>query len=253
MTPDHSGRTLRELSHDFVARAVGHYLGRRRGDFGRRMSAYAAPTLLALAVMAGLTSVGWGYYDRTLMIGNQVTKGFELLASDKVIARLGGIYALEDVMNTSSEYHRPVLEALCAFVRDGTVGTTVDREPSTDIQTALTVIGRRRVGSGEVDLANANIPGASLVDDDLRGAVLAHANLRGANLIGADLRGADLGGADLTDANLSHANLIDAYLNGANLSRAYLNDAQLGQAQLDSACGSEVAALPAGLTLRSCH
>ena len=31
--------------------------------------------------------------------------------------RLGGLYALEGVMNTSSDYHQPVLEALCAFVR----------------------------------------------------------------------------------------------------------------------------------------
>ena len=34
--------------------------------------------------------------------------------------RLGGIYALEGVMNTSEQYREPVLEALCAFVRGGT-------------------------------------------------------------------------------------------------------------------------------------
>jgi hypothetical protein len=27
---------------------------------------------------------------------------------------------LEGVVNTSKQYHKPVLEALCAFVRDGT-------------------------------------------------------------------------------------------------------------------------------------
>jgi hypothetical protein len=32
--------------------------------------------------------------------------------------RLGGIYALEGVMNTSEQYHQPVLEALCVFVRE---------------------------------------------------------------------------------------------------------------------------------------
>jgi hypothetical protein len=36
--------------------------------------------------------------------------------------QLGGSYALEGVMNTSEQYHQPVLEALCAFVRDGTSG-----------------------------------------------------------------------------------------------------------------------------------
>ena len=53
-----------------------------------------------------------------LLISNQVSKGFEQLASDKIEMRLGGLYALEGVMNTSEQYHGPVLEALCAFVRE---------------------------------------------------------------------------------------------------------------------------------------
>jgi hypothetical protein len=61
--------------------------------------------------------------SRDLLISNQVAKGFEQLGqlgNDKVVLRLGGIYALEGVMNTSEQYHRPVLDALSAFVRDGT-------------------------------------------------------------------------------------------------------------------------------------
>jgi hypothetical protein len=50
-----------------------------------------------------------------LIISNQVSKGFEQLGDDKVVVRLGGIYALEGVMNTSGQYHQPVLDALCAF------------------------------------------------------------------------------------------------------------------------------------------
>src|SRR6476660_9070144 len=38
-----------------------------------------------------------------------------------VVVRLGGIYSLEAVMNGSPQYHQPVLEALCAFVRAGTI------------------------------------------------------------------------------------------------------------------------------------
>jgi hypothetical protein len=45
---------------------------------------------------------------QNLMISNQVSKGFEQLASDKIAMRLGGIYALEGVMNTSEQYHGPV-------------------------------------------------------------------------------------------------------------------------------------------------
>ena len=58
--------------------------------------------------------------SQDLLISNQVAKGFEQLASDKVAMRLGGIYGLEGVMNASEQYHQPALEGLCAFVRDGT-------------------------------------------------------------------------------------------------------------------------------------
>ena len=48
-----------EFSHDFVARAVSRYLGRRRVALLRRAGAYAAPTLLALGVVTGLAAFEW--------------------------------------------------------------------------------------------------------------------------------------------------------------------------------------------------
>ena len=56
--------------------------------------------------------------SKAQIISQQVSKGFEQLCSDNIVFRLGGIYALEGVMNTSEQYHQPVLEALCAFVRE---------------------------------------------------------------------------------------------------------------------------------------
>jgi len=46
--------------------------------------------------------------SRALLISNQVAKGFELLGNkDKeIMQRLGGIYALEGVMNNSEDYHQ---------------------------------------------------------------------------------------------------------------------------------------------------
>src|SRR6516165_8840979 len=137
-----------------------------------------------------------------LLISNQVSKGFEQLASDKIAMRLGGIYALEGVMNTSEQYHGSVLEALCAFVRESTIGKTAPEKTATDVQAALTVIGRRIAGPGVVDLANVSIP---------------QADLHEANLISANLRGANLGGANLISANLRGANLINANISDANL------------------------------------
>jgi hypothetical protein len=95
-----------------------------------------------------------------LLISNQVSRGFEQLGNEKsMVVRLGGIYALEGVMNTSETYHQPVLEALSAFVRDRTRTATGDGPPPTDIQAALTVIGSRAaIGTGFPDLAHAHIP-----------------------------------------------------------------------------------------------
>ena len=192
-----------------------------------------------------------------LLISNQVSKGFEQLASDKIEMRLGGLYALEGVMNTSEQYHGPVLEALCAFVRDHTIGKTVsEKQPATDIQAALTVIGRRAEGPGTLDLDNVSIarrqperrqperrqperrqperrrqPGGA----NLSGANLSGANLSGANLSGANLSGANLSGANLSDANLSGANLSGADLSGADLSGANLSGANLSGANLSGA------------------
>jgi uncharacterized protein YjbI with pentapeptide repeats len=223
--------------------------------------------------------------SRDLLISNQVAKGFEQLGSDKIVVRLGGIYALEGVMNGSEQYHQPVLEALSAFVRDGTGTETGDGPPATDIQAALTVIGRRAIGAGFPDLENVNIPkanlfGANLTDADLDGANLTgtfmtSANLTGANLFGANLidvmlvsanlTGVMLASANLTGTNMDDANLRGAILfsvdatgtpKGANLTGTQLNDADLRgakitQAQLDQACGKN-AKLDPGLTLKPC-
>src|SRR4051812_47962856 len=90
-----------------------------------------------------------------LLISNQVAKGFELLGNKEkdIMLRLGGIYALEGVMNTSKEYYGPVLEALCAFVRDDTKAEKGEGTIGNDIRAALTVIGRRaELSRAEPDL-----------------------------------------------------------------------------------------------------
>jgi hypothetical protein len=82
-----------------------------------------AAVLIAAGLGAGFAYLQFSQQQQAsheLLISNQVAKGFEQLGSDKEVVRLGGIYALEGVMNTSEQYHQPVLEALSAFVRDNT-------------------------------------------------------------------------------------------------------------------------------------
>jgi hypothetical protein len=212
--------------------------------------------------------------SRDLLISQQVSKGFEQLGSDKLVLRLGGIYALEGVMNASPEYHRPVVESLCAFIRDTTRAPgPEEKEVATDIQAALTVLGRRTTVQQEtLDLSNsvlrnADLTGANLAGANLSAARLSGANLTSANLVGANLAGAKLHGTKLTEAKLSGANpsgadllaadLSGATLLGANLSEAFLSAANLSeannltQAQLDSACGDETK-LRRGLKIKSC-
>jgi hypothetical protein len=217
-------------------------------------------------------------YD--LLISNQVSKGFEQLAGDKMAMRLGGIYALEGVMNTSEQYHGSVLEGLCAFVRENaprpaSEDDLVVNKPATDVQAALTVGRRemRREGTERIDLAYVSIPRANLTEAILNGANLRGADLRDAHLTGARLSGAALSSANLTIANLRDANLSDADLNDANLNDATLTGANLSDAiilganltganlssvrnltpeQLNKACGNADTKLPEGLTLKAC-
>jgi uncharacterized protein YjbI with pentapeptide repeats len=180
-----------------------------------------------------------------LLISNQVSKGFEQLGSDKIVVRLGGIYALEGVMNTSEQYHLPVLEALSAFVRDGTRTGKSDGPPTTDIQAALTVIGRRAaIMFGSPDFANAHIPKALLTRADLT-----DANLIGTDLTGAQLMGAVLNGANLTGANLKGAILFGASLNNAILDYTDLTGADLYVANLTGPHIVEISANPHGPNL----
>jgi uncharacterized protein YjbI with pentapeptide repeats len=182
--------------------------------------------------------------SRDLLISNQVAKGFELVGNkdNEIMQKLGGIYALEGVMNNSEDYHQPVLDALSAFVRRGTKTVTGESPPIEEIQAALTVIRRRKSGFEEqpLDLDEAHIPEAWLMDANLSAARLNGADLIGANLRDADLsfaflRGADLSRAYLSGANLTRAILYDANLSGANLTHANLSIAYLYRANLTGA------------------
>jgi hypothetical protein len=108
-------------------------------------------------------------------------------------------------MNTSEEYNQPALEALSSFVRKGAKTETCEGPPAADIQAALTVIGRRKLGGEEPDLTSAHILKADLFI---------------ANLFLAHLSGADLSGAMVTQSQLDQACGTNAKLDpGLTLNR----------------------------------
>ncbi|WP_329334204.1 pentapeptide repeat-containing protein [Streptomyces sp. NBC_00663] len=165
----------------------------------------------------------------------------ELLASQELTKRLGGIYALERIMRDSPKDHESIVEVLAAFVREHAPRPEQDDSVESEreqasmhehVQAALTVLGRRpeRRESFAINLRHT----------DLRGAQLASADLRSVNLQGSFLEYAELKNADLLEANmeachLEHCNLTGADLTSSNLERAYICEATLDDARLDHA------------------
>jgi uncharacterized protein YjbI with pentapeptide repeats len=220
-----------------------------------------AQILGGFALLVGLY-VSW----RTLRvhedgkITDRYSKAIELLGSERLNVRLGGIYALERIANDSLKDHWTIMEALTAFVRENSrkekektlqlslfTQDATQMSPSipTDIQAALTVINRRKwrkreAGEQVINLSGSCLTRAFLSKADLSvtylsGADLSRADLSEADLSGADVSRADLSRADLSGADLSGANLFVADLSGANLSRADLRVANLSRADLSRA------------------
>ncbi|BDZ44041.1 hypothetical protein GCM10025865_33840 (plasmid) [Paraoerskovia sediminicola] len=184
---------------------------------------------------------------------DRYTKAVEQLGHESIHIRLGGVYALERVMQDSPKDAQTVMDVLCAFVRESANTPAPDgqedgplpgKAPATDLQAALTVIGRspseisKNLAHAQLsgaDLSLADLSRAYMVGTDLTGAYMTGADLTGAILVFAKLIDASMPSADLTDANLTGANLTDASLVNADLTRANLRGANLRRADLRGA------------------
>ena len=171
------------------------------------------------------------------LVTDRFAKAVEQLGSPDIDVRIGGIYSLERIAKDSPKDYWTIMEVLTAFVRnksslpkDWKPGSKQELPKVTiDVQSALTVIGRREVKNDPegqwLDLSSTNLTGANLTlanisGADLKGADLSRANLFAANLTFDNLRGADFKGANLFFANLKEANLFGADFKGANLEGA---------------------------------
>nr|WP_290224229.1 pentapeptide repeat-containing protein [Trichocoleus desertorum] len=187
------------------------------------------------------------------LITERFGKAVEQLGNESLQIRLGGIYALERIAKDSDSDYWPVMEVLTAFIREDTrsregkvMGKLQNFSISTDIQAALTVLGRRAksYGKGEkyrVDLGGTDLRGANLLGANFEGANFRNSNLQRvyfeeANLTGAMLKGVQLQGASLTRANLSNAllwevDLEKTFVIDANFQQATIMNANLRNAQ----------------------
>jgi Pentapeptide repeats (8 copies) len=202
-------------------------------------------------------------------ITERFSNAVELLGSDKLDVRLGGIYALERIARDSQKDHWTVMEVLTAFVRENSHKKIkeeeniernlrgqkdswtqfVEREEEVeddernvreDIQTIMTVIGRRKwidTENGYLNLRRVNLEGYNLYKANLSKADLIFANLFDADLsesilIETNFSSAEMSGANLYKANLTNAILWRARLYDSNMEEAILTGATLYKTKL---------------------
>jgi uncharacterized protein YjbI with pentapeptide repeats len=200
-------------------------------------------------------------------------KAVDQLGSNELGSRVGGIFALEQIAQSSPENHWTVIEVLISYIRDQSRKENSTFKPeykakenhsdqnkieerlqkimaeeaisvTIDIQAALTVICRRNskqdpqdrvIDLSSCDIRGANIKNANLGHADLRGAKISGANLENANLSSAKLQGTDFRRSVLNGANLNKSSLNHALLQEASLEKTDLQDSDLTNADLQAA------------------
>ncbi|MFF9868528.1 pentapeptide repeat-containing protein [Streptomyces sp. NPDC013953] len=208
--------------------------------------AVSLPGLAALgALLFTWMQVGQASKELRIAEHGQITSRFNAavgnLGSQSLDIRLGGIYALQRIMQDSARDHPTVVSVLAAFAQQHAgssteslkepIGGTYDHAPKPDVRAAIATLARRdphRDAGTVIDLSNTDLRG-------LRFPGKASIALPGVGLYQTDLRWAFLDGADLQKADLHSANLDAAYLEGANLRRARLAGASLSATTLKRA------------------
>ncbi|MGC4815794.1 pentapeptide repeat-containing protein, partial [Micromonospora sp. DT228] len=206
----------------FILDPAANYLTPKDKDRASSLNS-TRQTLVAMvagaAASAGLAFTARTYYlSRRGHVTDRFAKAISLLSSDKVTERVGGVYALEQVMHESSSDSQMITHLLAAFVREkrpipeSHPGAIDDVDPiGLDALAALKVLTRPSKETREkIDLK----------ETDLRA---------------LDLQNADFSNADLSRAWLDEAHLSDACFEGAILTRTHFEGAKLPRAKFQHA------------------
>jgi uncharacterized protein YjbI with pentapeptide repeats len=193
--------------------------------------------------------------------------------------RLGAIYLLEKLAREHEQLHWPIMEILCAYIRENAgppqppppevkdpypalfkwtyeqrrsklARKQVLSPPRVDVQAALTVIGRRtpnqlvweaafRSSSTSERAYRLDLSRCHLAYAQFDGLDFNHALFDESCLEGCSFRKSKLEGASLYLAHLEIAKISKANLQRANLSKAYLQGADFYAARLEGANLSE--------------
>lgn len=220
--------------------------------------ALAASTLPGLAALVALLftwmSVEQTNKDLQIAEQGQITTRYNSaitnLGSASLDVRLGGIYALQRIMQDSSRDQGTVVSVLSAFVRqharvpDSGFTPAQEYRPPADVAAVVAVLGDRSADREvtqdgkplyRIDLSSVDLRGLEREVGLTEGGMPQRSNFRFADFTGADLRAAGLENFDLFGAFLDHANMPAVNLQNADLRHAFLGGAVLTDAHLGGA------------------
>ena len=173
--------------------------------------------------------------DRGLL-NERYQRGAEMLGSDVLAVRMGGIYALHQLAREHpGTYHIQIMRLFCAYVRNPTIDKNMP-DPGVmtrkDVQEVMDAIAYRSDRQLKIerdnimffDLSHVKLRLVGLVNANLGSATFSHSDLAHSYMDRANLSGAVLYKADLYRAHLAEADLSRAILEGANLNEADLTN-----------------------------
>lgn len=168
------------------------------------------------------------------LITDRINKAVEGLGAERTVkqdqtewtepnieVRIGAIFSLERISQDSARDHIQIMEVLCAYVRNGAFRKgTANRE---DIQTAITVIGRRsqaRIRQERVWQLHRNRRGYQL---DFRRSHLSEIDFSYGDFSFDLFDGVDLDKADFRNCQLQNSSFVAAKLKEAKFDRSKLS------------------------------
>ena len=180
------------------------------------------------------------------LLNERYQKGAEMLGSQVLEVRLGGIYALQDLAEGHpEEYHVRIMRLLSTFVRN----PNRDRLETSEVMSMVNdrseqQLALERDARFYLDLRRANLKllhvSADLSRAILWGVDISLASIHGSQLSDAMLANADLSGTVLSHSDLSGAAFRNTRLSGTDFTGGSSPDAKpvtgLTQEQLTQAC-----------------
>ncbi|PCI36910.1 MAG: hypothetical protein COB46_14165 [Rhodospirillaceae bacterium] len=193
----------------------------------------------------------WRYDSKGKLIPAEHPDGTPIIDSKtyeyttpKLELRIGSIYALERIAQDSPRDHIQVMEHLCAYIRENSPVTSLEPTeppfsrviPRTDIQAAISVIGRRSKKQIELEWQHQF-----------------RLDFRDTDLSGADFMNGAFSAAMFHGCRLEACRFDDSTLKGTQFFRALLNfssffGAEMRGTRFDFAIINRPAVVPGGMT-----